>query len=142
MESTVVWKDGMAFEAELGGFHFTIDAAEAVGGRNLGPMPKGLTLTSLVGCTAMDVISILNKMRVPLDRFEVTAKADLADQHPKKFERIVIQYKFYGQDVPLDRVKRAVTLSQERYCGVSATLAPVVDLSYEIYINDVAQDLD
>ncbi len=135
MESRVVWKDGMAFEAHLDGFTFTIDAGESVGGRNLGPKPKGLTLTSLAGCTAMDVISILAKMRVPLDSFQVSADADLADSHPKKFEKIVIRYFFTGQDIPSDRVERAVQLSEERYCGVSATLSPSVELASEIFIN-------
>ena len=63
MKSTVVLKDGMHFQGELEGFDIPIDADEQFGGRNLGPKPKGLVLTSLVGCTAMDVISILRKIK-------------------------------------------------------------------------------
>jgi putative redox protein len=135
MESKVVWKDGMAFEAHLDGFNFTIDAGEGVGGRNLGPMPKGLTLVSLAGCTAMDVISILTKMRVKIDYFEVGTVATLSGEHPKRFTGIVIQYKFKGTDLPLDKLNRAIELSMENYCGVSATLKQSVIISKEIYIN-------
>lgn len=136
MEGKVEWQDGMAFEAHLDGFNFTIDAAEAVGGRNLGPKPKGLTLVSLAGCTAMDVISILKKMKVAVDHFEVGTEGKLTQDHPKKFTDIVIKYKFKGTDLPLEKIKRAIELSMENYCGVSATLKPVVNISREIYIND------
>ena len=85
MESKVVWQDGMAFEAHLDGFNFTIDAAAKVGGQDKGPKPKGLTLVSLAGCTAMDVISILKKMRVEPDHFEVGTDGKLTGEHPKKF---------------------------------------------------------
>ncbi|MFC2155046.1 OsmC family protein [Acidobacteriota bacterium] len=136
MESKVVWKDGMAFDAQLDGFNFTIDAGESVGGRNLGPKPKGLTLVSLAGCTAMDVISILTKMKVEVEHFEVGTAATLSGEHPKRFTGIVIQYKFKGKDLPLDKINRAIELSMENYCGVSATLKPSVIISKEIYIND------
>ena len=136
MESKVVWQEGMAFDAHLDGFNFTIDAGESVGGRNLGPKPKGLTLVSLAGCTAMDVISILTKMRVEVEHFEVGTVGKLSKEHPKRFTGIVIQYKFKGKDLPLDKINRAVELSMENYCGVSATLKPSVIISKEIYIND------
>lgn len=135
METNVVWKGGLAFEAELDGHKFMIDAEQAVGGRNLGPRPKGLLVTALVGCTGMDVASILQKMRVPLSRLEVKAVGDLTDDHPRKFHTITVQYLFEGVDLPIDRLKRAVELSETRYCGVSATLAPTVTLKSEIWVN-------
>jgi len=128
-------QDGMAFDVELNGHHFVIDADEAVGGRDLGPRPKGLTLASLAGCTAMDVISILRKMRVEVTRFEVSVDAGLAAQHPKKFTDMVVRYEVDGPEVPADKVKRAVELSEDRYCGVSATLKPAVAMRSEIVIN-------
>lgn len=136
MESKVVWQDGMSFAAHLNGFNFTIDADAKFGGQNKGPQPKGLTLTSLAGCTAMDVISILTKMRVDVEHFEVGIEGELAQEHPKKFTDIVIKYRFKGKDLPLDKIDRAIELSLENYCGVSATLKPVVNISKEIYIND------
>lgn len=135
MEAKVVLKDGMAFEVHLDGFNFMIDADEKVGGQNKGPKPKGLTLASLAGCTGMDVISILRKMRVPVDSFAVTTQAKLANEHPKKFEEILLTYYFTGIDLSLDKIKTAINLSMDTYCGVSATLRPAVKFSYKINVN-------
>ena len=136
MDARVQWKNGMAFEAHLEGFHFTIDGDQQFGGQNLGPRPKGLTLVSLAGCTAMDVISILQKMRVNLDAFEVATDAVIESDYPKRILEIVIKYIFKGNDVPVEKIKHAIELSLENYCGVSATLRPTVKLSHRIIIND------
>lgn len=140
MNANVVWKDGMAFDAQLDGFNFTIDSHPSFGGRNLGPMPKGLTLVSLAGCTAMDVISILQKMRLKVDSFEVATEAKIAKDHPKKFLEVVIKYIFKGKDLPLEKIKTAILLSLETYCGVYATLKPTVKMSYQIIINGQNQN--
>jgi putative redox protein len=126
----------MTFEAQLDGFDFLIDADEKAGGQSKGPKPKGLTLVSLAGCTAMDVISILGKMRVSVDSFEVAIDGVLAREHPRKFLEVLIKYIFKGTDLPLGKIKKAIHLSMENYCGVSATLRPVVKLSHQIIIND------
>jgi len=135
MKARVVWQEDLTFEAELNDFRILIDADASVGGKNKGPRPKGLTLVSLAGCTGMDVISILKKMRVEVRSFEVETKAKLAEEHPKKFVEILTRYIFTGDNLPLDKVKKAVRLSEERYCGVSATLKPSVRLSTEIIVN-------
>ncbi len=135
MDANVVWKEGMAFEAHLDGFNFTIDAAPAVGGENKGPKPKGLTLVSLAGCTAMDVISILRKMRVTPDSFEVATDGTISSEHPKTISDIVVKYIFKGTDLPLDKIKTAVNLSMESYCGVIATLKPTVNITGKIIVN-------
>lgn len=137
MESKVVWREGMAFEAHLDGFQFIIDAAPEVGGTNLGPRPKGLTLTSLAGCTAMDVISILTKMKQPVATFEVEVVGDLVEDHPRRFDQMLVRYRLTGEGVDPGRVLRAVELSEERYCGVSATLRPSVKLHNEVWLNGV-----
>jgi putative redox protein len=136
MDARVEWKDGMAFEAHLDEFHFTIDADEQFGGLNKGPQPKGLTLVSLAGCTAMDVISILQKMRVKVDAFEVATDAVIEKDYPKRILEVVIKYSFKGENVPLDKVKHAIELSLENYCGITATLRPSVKLTHQIIIND------
>lgn len=135
MKGKVVWNEGMSFNVELDGFNFIIDADEKVGGKDLGPRPKGLTLISLAGCTGMDVISILKKMRVEVDSFEVSTDADLIDEHPKRFKNIKVIYTFTGENIPPEKVKKAVSLSEERYCGVSATLKETVEITNEIIIN-------
>ena len=128
------WKDGMAFEAEVNGFKIMLDADEAVGGENLGPRPKALTLVSLAGCTAMDVISILKKMRVEPSYFNVEVEGELTEEHPKYYHLINIRYIFSGDNLPLDKLEKAVNLSQERYCGVSAMLTKVAKITHEIVI--------
>lgn len=136
MEGKVVWKQGMAFEAQLNGHSFMVDASKEVGGTDQGPSPKGLMLISLAGCTAMDVVSILKKMKEPVETFEVETEAVTANEHPKKILEMVVKYKLTsGEKLCKEKVMRAVELSEDRYCGVSATLKPQVDISHEIYIN-------
>jgi putative redox protein len=118
----VNWLDNMAFEAEVTNHKFILDASEAVGGSDRGPRPKALTLASLGGCSGMDVISILAKMRVIPEKFGMTITGDLTEEHPKVYHTITIVYQFKGKDLPMDKLEKAVNLSQERYCGVSAML--------------------
>jgi putative redox protein len=140
MEVKVSWQDGMAFRVDQDGHSFTIDAMAEHGGRDLGPQPKGLMLAALAGCTAMDVASILGRMRVQIERFEVSVKGELTEEHPKKFISATTTYRLWGEQLPdkLKKVRRAVQLSEENYCGVSATLAPAVELKSEIFVNDQA----
>lgn len=134
MKSKVNLKDGMYFVGELNGFEVPVDADEKVGGRNRGPRPKGLILTSLVGCTAMDVISILRKMKIEPDEFSVEAETELTDEHPKVFKKVVITYRLKGEGLVPEKVEKAVKLSQDKYCGVSAMLKKAVPLEYNIVI--------
>ena len=122
----------MAFEANVNGFNIMIDADEAVGGRNLGPRPKPLSLVSLAGCTGMDVISILKKMRVEPEGFNVEVEGELTEEHPKYYHKIHIKYSFSGKDLPMEKLEKAVNLSQERYCGVSAMLSRAAAITHEI----------
>ncbi|AHW61023.1 putative redox protein [Draconibacterium orientale] len=135
-EVKVSWKDKMAFEAEVNGHKIMLDAAEAVGGEDLGPRPKPLMLTALAGCTGMDVISILKKMRVEVEDFDVTVEGDLTDEHPKQYYKMNVIYTFKGKDLPLEKLKKAVSLSEERYCGVSALYRKVIEVTSEIKIID------
>jgi len=130
------WAGKMAFEAKVGGFNFMIDATEAVGGENKGPQPKSLSLVSLAGCTAMDVISILGKMRIVPDYFDVEVEGELTDEHPKIYHTINIRYIFKGEDLPMDKLEKAAKLSQDRYCGVSEMLRRSAKINYEIVILD------
>lgn len=126
----------MAFEAEVSGFKLMLDADSAVGGQNAGPRPKPLTLVSLAGCTGMDVISILGKMRVVPDYFNVSVEGELSEEHPKTFIKIHLVYEFKGKDLPIEKLQKAIDLSQDRYCGVSAMLRKASELTYEIKILD------
>ncbi|MBI4912350.1 MAG: OsmC family protein [Acidobacteria bacterium] len=134
MTSSVAWTSGMAFQADLEGFAFTLDALPESGGQASGPRPKGLVLTALAGCTAMDVVSILAKMRVPLEGFRVEVEAPLTEEHPKVFGAVKVRYVFKGKDLPMDKLERAVQLSEERYCGVSAMLRKAAPITSEIRV--------
>ena len=135
MRSKVTLKDSMHFIGELDNFEIPIDADEAFGGMNKGPKPKGLLLTGLAGCTAMDVISILRKMKVIIKSFSVETEAELTEEHPKIFKRILITYKFSGDSLNEEKLKRAIDLSLDSYCGVSAMLRKNCPIEYKIIIN-------
>ena len=135
MEANMMWQGGMAFEAVQDGHRIILDAGEEVGGKDLGSRPKTLMLTALGGCTGMDVISILRKMKVQPDAFAVRVRGDLTEEHPRVFSAIHLEYLFSGHDLPLDKLEKAVALSQDRYCGVTAMLAKVCPLTHAIRIN-------
>ncbi|MCF7794255.1 MAG: OsmC family protein [Candidatus Cloacimonetes bacterium] len=129
------WLGDMAFDAELNNHHFTIDADLSVGGKDQGPRPKGLLLSGLAGCTGMDVVSILKKMKVTNYKLELDVDADSTSEHPKIYSKIYLSYKFEGNDLPIDKIKRAVELSETRYCGVSAMLRKSAEIETKILIN-------
>ncbi len=129
------WKDGMAFESEINGHKIVIDAVESVGGKDRGPRPKPLMILALAGCTSMDVLSILKKMRVELDDYACEIVAEETEEHPKHYNEMKVIYKFWGKDLPKEKLEKAVNLSEERYCGVSYVYNKYVKMSYEIQIN-------
>jgi putative redox protein len=129
------WIDGLSFDAELNGHHFSLDADQSVGGRNRGPRPKGLLLTALAGCTGMDVVSILKKMKISDFKLEISVSGETVDEHPKVYNLIYLDYSFYGNNIPEDKVKRSVELSETRYCAVSAILKKTAEIQTKIIIN-------
>ncbi len=128
--------DNMAYQMELDGHNLILDASIENGGSNLGPRPKKLLLAGLIGCTGMDVASILKKMQVVLDDFKLTATAETAEDHPKVYTEIHLNYHFKGKNLPKDKIERAVSLSQEKYCGVSAMLQKAAPVTYDITIEE------
>ena len=131
---TTKWLSNMAFEADINGHKILLDADPSVGGENRGPRPKPFMLLSLGGCTGIDVISILKKMRVDIDEFNVRVEGELTEEHPKHFVKIHVVYEFKGKDLPMDKLKKAVELSEERYCGVSAMYRKAIGITSEIRI--------
>ena len=133
-ETILKWTGDMAFETELDGHKLIVDADETVGGHDKGMRPKKLMLTALAGCTGMDVISILKKMKIEPDEFNVRVYGTLTSEHPKYYETMHIIYEFKGENLPEDKLTKAIELSQEKYCGVSALYKKAVQLTYEIRI--------
>ena len=128
------WASNMAFKANINGHELMLDLEETAGGTNLGPKPKPLLLVALGGCTAMDVISILKKMRIEPEYFNVKVEGEVTEEHPKHFTKIKVIYEFRGKDLPLEKLQKAIDLSQDRYCGVSETLRKSVEIISEIRI--------
>ncbi|MEZ4515869.1 MAG: OsmC family protein [Chloroflexota bacterium] len=135
MDATVVLQDGMRFVATADSGHQVImDSDGSVGGTDTGSRPMELIAMGLGGCTAMDVISILRKKRQDVTGFEVKVHGDRAEEHPKVFTNIVIEYVLTGHDIDPAAVERAIQLSAERYCPAQAMLNQVVplELTYRI----------
>ena len=132
----VTWRDGMTFDAELDNHTITMDAAEKFGGRGLGARPKAMLLPALAGCTGMDVVSMLNKMRVPLEGFDLEVTGEMTDEHPKVYGKLHILYRFRGKDLDRSKIDRAVELSQKTYCGVTAMLSSTAEITYDIEVSE------
>lgn len=132
---SVDWIDEMAFKSQVGESEVIIDADRKVGGKGRGPQPKPLMLLSLVGCTGMDVISILKKMRVTLEDFKVSVEAEHTEEHPRHYSEMKVIYEFWGKDLPEEKIKKAVNLSEERYCGVSHVYKKAIPMATEIKIH-------
>lgn len=123
MDVRVSWQGRRRFEAVGDSLHpVTIDAKPDVGGENRGPRPMELLLMGLGGCTGIDVTMILEKMRIAFTRVEIAISAERAKKPPEKFTEITLTYHVDAPDAPLEKVKRAVLLSQESYCSASHSL--------------------
>jgi putative redox protein len=130
----MAWTDKVAFETDMDGHKVVIDATKESGGSDLGPRPKKLMLTALAGCTGVDVIMILRKMKVEPDAFNVIVEADVTDEHPKHYNKMKVIYQFKGKDLPKDKLEKAVKLSEEKYCGVTAVYKKAMKMESEIRI--------
>lgn len=128
------WLKNMAFESEINGHKIVIDAKAESGGEDLGPRPKTFMLAALGGCTGMDVVSILKKMRVEFKSVNVIVEGVLTDEHPRHFSKMHVIYEIEGNNLPMDKVEKAVKLSEERYCGVSVVYRKAMELTSEIRI--------
>ncbi|MGQ9800743.1 MAG: OsmC family protein [Candidatus Saccharicenans sp.] len=131
---TADWLDGIAFSVDVLGHNLIIDTPISAGGQDRGPSPKPLVLVALAGCTGMDVISMLQKMRISVEKFRLIVQGDLTLEHPKHYYKMHIIYEFTGKTLPPDKIKQAIELSQEKYCGVSATLKKALPITWEMKI--------
>lgn len=136
MDAKVTWHRGLTFTGSAdSGFEVPLDARPEVGGEDDGFRPMELMAVSLAGCTAIDVVSILQKKRQEVTAFEVRVHADQAEGHPKVFTCAVIDYQVNGHNVDETAVVRALELSATKYCPAQAMLGKVfpIELRYEIY---------
>lgn len=137
MSSTaqVTWVEGMQFVGEAGSGHaIVLDGKAEVGGRDTGTRPMELVLVGLAGCTAMDVKHILLRMRQNLTGLQVKVRAERADEHPKVYTEIQLEYIVRGHNLSEKSVQNAIELSQERYCSASAMLGKTAKINYTYQI--------
>ena len=139
MNAHVKWHKGLSLTGTAdSGYSVPLGARPEVGGDDDGFRPMELFATGLAGCTAMDVISILNKKKQKVTEFEVAVHTKRAKEHPRVFTHITINYHVTGHAVDESAVVRAIELSAKRYCPAQSMLAQVVpiDLRYQIYDAD------
>lgn len=126
------WESKMKYKIESPGGSVTLDAGEEFGGSGEGLRSKPLMLTSLAGCTGMDIASLLEKMRVEVDAVNIHVSAELTEEHPKIYKKTHIVYTFTGQNLDETKLEKAVNLSFDRYCGVIAMFKTFSEVTFEI----------
>jgi len=133
----VVQTHGMTMMGRGESNHWVVmDGPEKFRGHEAATRPMELLLISLGGCTGMDVISLMDKMRVPYDRLKIEISYERAQEHPKYYTKIRIHYIIYGKDLPVDKVEKAINLSQNRYCPISYMLRKSSELTYDYEIQE------
>lgn len=142
MKIEVKMADGLTLLAKGESDHWiVIDGSKEFGGHEAASKPMELLLISLAGCTAMDVISLLNKMRVNFKDLRVRVEAKQKDEHPKVFTSINLEYIIYGNDLKNEKIEMAINKSQEKYCPVTAMLKENVPIKYSYKVIPLSKNL-
>jgi len=134
---TTVWKENMLFESDNpSGHSVLIDTSSENGGENKGLGPKELMLSSLAGCSGLDVVSLLKKMRAEVADFKMVVHAELTEEHPKYYHKVAVEYHFYGSNLQEDKINKAVKLSIDQYCGVMEMFRQFAKVTTEVYLHE------
>lgn len=127
------WKGNMLFESENpSGINLMIDAGEENGGKGEGYRPKALMLSALAGCSGLDIASLVKKMRIDVDDFNIEVEGELTDEHPKYYHKVSMDFHFYGKDLDEKKLNKIVDLSIEKYCGVMAMFQKFADIKVNV----------
>ena len=138
MKTRLDWIGGVAWSAQSDSEHtITIDGSPNIGGANLGPRPMELVIKGLCGCSAMDIISILNKQKQIIETATIHAHAERGDSIPATFKHIHLKFCFQGKTLKPSLLSRAVSLSVEKYCSVAKMLSATVEITYAVELNSV-----
>ena len=125
-------KGGLAFSSAIGNHTLLMDASQEHGGQDLGASPKRLMLASLAGCTGIDVVMLLDKMKASFSDFSIDVEAELSADHPKIYTHVTLVYRIRMKETERPKMEKAVQMSQEKYCGVSAMFKAFASLDHEI----------
>ena len=137
MKVTTSWIEAFAFDATSDNGHTVrIDTTKDGGSLDSGMSPKKMILAALCGCSGMDVVDILNKMKVPFSQLKITAIAEQTEEQPKVFKSIDMVYSCKVNKENEDKLNRAISLSHEKYCGVSAMLLKHCSINYTVQLID------
>ena len=135
MNLSVNWVDGMLMVGKShSGHSITMDGPIEIGGENLGVRPMEMLLLGVAGCTMIDVVTTLKKMRQDLSHCETKISAERANEHPKVFTDIHIHFIVKGKDLDSKKVDKAITLSAEKYCSASIMLGKTANISHDFEI--------
>ena len=134
---TTHWKGSMLFESDNpSGKSVSMDTVVDGQNERFGLSPKAMMLSSLAGCSGVDIVEILEKMKVLDYKLSIDVEAQLTDEHPKYYHKVHVDYHFYGQELNLKKIYKAVTLSVDRYCGVMEMFRQFSSVSTEIHIHN------
>lgn len=136
MFSELTWKEGMEFICNNHGLITTIDATPAFGGKDKGPTPKELILNAMMGCTAMDVVAMLKKMRQEILEFQMSIQAEKTTEHPVYFKSAELIFKLKG-NIDSDKLIKSVDSSLSKYCGVNYMISKTCNISFKVMLNGV-----
>lgn len=130
---TTKWLGNMTFESNNpSGNDLKMDIAEEDGGNGNGYRPKALMLSALAGCTGLDVVSLVKKMKLDVTDFQIETIANLTDEHPKFYDKVVVEYHFYGNNLNEKKLQRTVDLSAEKYCGVMEMFRQFAEMEVKV----------
>tara|TARA_B100000767_G_C19290322_1_gene339136 strand:- start:24 stop:446 length:423 start_codon:yes stop_codon:yes gene_type:complete len=136
-KTTTQWKGGMLFESDNpSGKSVLMDSVVNGQTERFGLSPKAMMLSSLAGCSGVDIVEILEKMKVLDYKLTIDVTAELTDEHPKYYNKVHVDYHFYGQELNPKKINKAVTLSVDKYCGVMEMFRQFSTVSTKIHIHN------
>ena len=136
-KTTTQWKGGMLFESDNpSGKSVLMDTVVNGQTERFGLSPKAMMLSSLAGCSGVDIVEILEKMKVLDYKLTIDVTAELTDEHPKYYNKVHVDYHFYGQELSQNKINKAVTLSVDKYCGVMEMFRKFSTVSTKIHIHN------
>ena len=134
---TTQWKGNMVFESDNPRWDSVMmDASADFGGTGSGMAPKAMMLSSLAGCSGLDIVMVLDKMKVRLDDFKMIVEGELTDEHPMYYHSVTVDYHFYGENLKESKINKAVDLSVEKYCGVMEMFRRFAEVTTKIHIHN------
>ena len=135
---TTTWKENMQYESDNpSGLNLFMDAGQENGGKGEGYRPKALMLSSLAGCSGLDVVSLLKKMHAEVADFKIEITAELPDEHPKFYNKVKVDYHFSDSELKPKKIQKAVNLSVTKYCGVMEMFRQFAEVEIEIFLHEL-----